>query len=485
MEQQSLIWGLALMLGYPLLNIGLGEIIIRLRSKNNPLFLSLKNLRFLVFPPLITLLVMLYLLKLNDQNIWVQGTESVLGGAVIITIITLLNAIFMPGQKRQYSWQIDVPNLLFQFARVSVALGIFAYLLAMVWQVDLTELFTALGVGSLVIALALQDTLSNLVSGFLLIFESPFKVGDWVRIKDLEGEVLEINWRAVRIKTRERDVVIIPNGVLGKDTIYNYTLLDPLHADRLTFTFSSDAPPNKVIQVLKSAANDAEEILSTPEPLVRPIDFSDYVAKYEVKYYIEDFNQSEEIQGQFVTNVYYAAKRNHLADPVPVEKHFLMPYKILEKSNNRQDILETLNESPIFNILGHEMLSSLAQQAQINYYGVGEVIIHAGELDQGLCILMVGQVMLSAPGGDQKFHTITYLERNDIFGEMALLRDEPSLVSVKVLQDVTLLMLDGETIFSAAQQNSAFSLAMNQFIEERKNAVQRAVVSNTLAIDSL
>ncbi len=52
-------------------------------------------------------------------------------------------------------------------------------------------------------------------------------MGDWIKVGQTEGEVIEINWRAVRLKTRERDVIVIPNGNLGKDTIQNYTLIDP------------------------------------------------------------------------------------------------------------------------------------------------------------------------------------------------------------------------------------------------------------------
>ncbi|MEL6224204.1 MAG: mechanosensitive ion channel family protein [Cyanobacteria bacterium J06626_14] len=481
MDNTQLIWAAILIIGCPLLTIALGEFGSRLRRQNNPLAESLHVIRVFVIPPLAILIVMLRLLHRSSSEVVIQSTETILGIGIIYALLCFVNAVITPGDRR-YGWQIDVPNLLFQVARGVIVLGVLSYLLAAVWQIDLSKVFAALGVGSLVIALALQDTLSNLVSGFLLIFESPFKVGDWVRIKDLEGEVLEVNWRAVRLKTRERDVVIIPNGVLGKETIYNYTLLDPLHGDRVTFIFSNEEPPNRVIPVLRAAAIAVSGVLPDPEPEVRPVKFTDHQIEYEVQYYIADFTHAETIQGQFMTNVYYAAKRHHLSNPVPAAKHYLLHHTKLAREDAVPEILNALVALPIFRILNKDILNALARQAEIKYYGVGESIIQAGSFDIGICILLSGQVKITAPDQTETRCLITYLETGDLFGEMSLLRNEPSWVSVTVLQDVQLVVLNADAVFTIAQQQSNFALEMNRFIEERKKMVQRATESSALAI---
>ncbi len=481
MEQTQIVWALILMVGCPVFSIGIGELVSRLRYHSHPLTETLQIIRLFVLPALAILLVMLKLLSVPANDIKVQVIATVLGLTIMFSLIALANAILVPG-SRHYDWQIHVPNLLFQVARGSVILCVASYLLAYVWNVDLSKVFAALGVGSLVIALALQDTLSNLVSGFLLIFESPFQVGDWVKIKDLEGEVLEINWRAMRLKTPQRDVVIIPNGVLGKETIYNYTLLDPLHGDQVTFIFSNEEAPNRVLPVLKAAAIAVEGILTNPEPEVRPLKFTDHQAEYEVKYYIADFPSAGAIQGQFITNVYYAAKRHQLTLPIPSEKHYVLHHPPSTHQDYVPDILKALVALPIFRVLDEDVLNALAAQAAIQYYGTGETIIQSGEFDQGICILLEGQVMLSATSQEGKVCLITYLEVGDLFGEMALLRNEPSWVSVTALQDVQLVALNGEAVFSVAQEHSNFALEMNRFIDERKKMVQRSTESTPPAI---
>lgn len=480
-EQTQITWALILMAGCPVCSIGLGEIVSRLRYRSNPLAETFQSIRLFVLPPLAVLLVTLKLLAVPAGDVTVQVIATLLGIAVMYSLVTLVNSLLVPG-NRGYDWQINVPNLLFQVARVSVILCVASYLLATVWRVDLSKVFAALGVGSLVIALALQDTLSNLVSGFLLIFESPLQIGDWVRINDVEGEVLEINWRAVRLKTPDHDVVIIPNGVLGKETIYNYTLLYPLHGDRVTFTFSNTEAPNRVIPVLKTAALAVKGILADPEPEVRPLQFTDHQAEYEVQYCIADFTRASTIQGQFITNVFYAAKRHQLKMPMPAEQRYVLNHSPCHPQNDGPEIFSALTALPVFRGLEETVLNTLAQQAAIKYYGAGETIIQAGEFDEGVCILREGQVTLSKPAHSGSTRVITYLEAGDLFGEMALLNNEPSWVSVEALQDVELVVLNGDAVLAIARQHSNFALEMNRFIDERKKLVQRATEATPAAM---
>jgi small-conductance mechanosensitive channel len=96
-------------------------------------------------------------------------------------------------------------------------------LFAMVATLVLQEQFlTTSAVGAVVAGLALQDTLGNLVSGLAIQVEKPFRLGHWIRLAEWEGEVSEITWRAVKVRTRDGNEVIIPNGELAKSALVNY-----------------------------------------------------------------------------------------------------------------------------------------------------------------------------------------------------------------------------------------------------------------------
>jgi small-conductance mechanosensitive channel len=470
MEQSTLTWGLVLILVVPALTISLGELIDRFKQQTNPFQGVVQNLRTFVLPSLATLLLLQQLLRLDQSNTGLRVVETLFGAAVIFTTVSVLNVLLTPHSSRK-RWQIYVPNLLFQSARAFVILGIAAYLSTSVWQVDLSQVVTALGVGSVVIALALQDTLSNLVSGFLLIFEAPFQVGDWVQIQGLEGEVIEINWRAVRLKTIDRDIVIIPNGVLGQETICNYTLLDDLHACRVRITVSNSEPPNKVLKVLKQTILAVEGVVPEPEPLVRPVNFTDFIGEYEIKYFIRDYVEAEKIEGQFLTNLFYAAQRNNISDPMPVQKHYLLSRKDLYPEADVQEAVTLLRSHPSFRLLDPNTIEQVAQAATIKSYGKGECIVEAGSFDPGFQLILEGTVTLTVINDQGQAQPMGRLTQGNFFGEMVFLRGEPSLVTATAEGDVSTLLVPSTFISDLAQRNPKFAREMNQFIQDRKKAV--------------
>src|SRR6185312_15928860 len=97
-------------------------------------------------------------------------------------------------------------------------------LFAMVATLILGERFIATtAVGAVVLGFALQDTLGNLFAGLAIQVEKPFRVGDWVTLSSQDGMVSEITWRATKMRTKSGNFVVVPNSVLAKDTITNYS----------------------------------------------------------------------------------------------------------------------------------------------------------------------------------------------------------------------------------------------------------------------
>jgi small-conductance mechanosensitive channel len=144
-----------------------------------------------------------------------------------------------------------VPKLLIDLARLFLILLSTAFVLGSVWNADLAGLVTALGVSSLVIGLALQDTLGSVMSGIALLFERPFSVGDWLELDGVVGQVIDINWRAVRLLTLEQEMVVIPHKLISSTMIRNFTQPNRIHAERIRIGFSYNHPPNLARQVLK------------------------------------------------------------------------------------------------------------------------------------------------------------------------------------------------------------------------------------------
>jgi small-conductance mechanosensitive channel len=142
--------------------------------------------------------------------------------------------------------------------------------------VQITPLLTALGVGGLAVALALQDTLSNLFAGLHLLADKPIRVGDYVKIGDTaEGFVVDVGWRSTRVRLLSNSVVIVPNSTVAKSTIINYDLPESRMAllIRVSADYASD--PDRVEAVLaeesERAVGEVPGLLAEPKPQARLI----------------------------------------------------------------------------------------------------------------------------------------------------------------------------------------------------------------------
>ncbi len=121
-----------------------------------------------------------------------------------------------------------VLELLTRLARlVAVIIGLIIGLSH--FGINVTGFAAALGIGGLALSLAAQDTLGDAISGFIILIDRPFRVGDRIEIQEIGtwGDVLEIGIRTTRIRTRDNRMVIVPNGIIGKNQVINYSYPDP------------------------------------------------------------------------------------------------------------------------------------------------------------------------------------------------------------------------------------------------------------------
>jgi small-conductance mechanosensitive channel len=140
--------------------------------------------------------------------------------------------------------------------------------------ISITPLITALGVGGLAMALALQDTLSNLFAGIHIMAEQAVRVGDFIRLEGgQEGYVEDISWRTTRIRMLPNNMVVVPNNKLSQSVITNYHLPEQKMVLQVPVNVSYASDPDRVERVLleeaKKALAEVPGMLADPVPLVR------------------------------------------------------------------------------------------------------------------------------------------------------------------------------------------------------------------------
>ena len=192
--------------------------------------------------------------------------------------------------------------------------------------VNVGPLLAGMGIGGLAVALALQDTLSNFFSGLHIIADRPFRVGDYVKINDIEGQVLEIGWRTTRIITLTRNVVVFPNKELANSVIVNYS--KPSKPIRHLFSVSV-AYGTKVDDVIKLAEKifkemvDKKMISPKPEPIISLRELGDYGLIFKVILTVPSFLKRYEAQAYFLKRFYELCQKKHIEIPFPTHTVFL------------------------------------------------------------------------------------------------------------------------------------------------------------------
>ena len=189
--------------------------------------------------------------------------------------------------------------------------------------VSITPMLTALGVGGLAVALALQETLSNFFAGVHLLLEKPLRVGDFVKLESgQEGYVVDIGWRTTRIRMLPNNMVIVPNSKITQSILTNYYLPDPTMALLIPISASYDVDPHHVERVLVEEATKAigqiPGLLAEPAPFVRFIPgFGSSSLDFTLICQVREFTDQYLVQHDLRKRVFTRFKAEGIEIPYP------------------------------------------------------------------------------------------------------------------------------------------------------------------------
>lgn len=335
------------------------------------------------------------------------------------------------------------------------------------------KFLTTSAVGAVVAGLALQDTLGNLVSGLAIQVEKPFHVGHWISSGEWEGEVAEITWRATKIRTRQGNQVIVPNGELAKAAIINYS--EPASPTRLEIDVgtSYDNPPNKVKAVMLDVLDREPLVLRSPAPVVHVVGFDASSITHRARFWIDHFPMDEVITDRVRTAIYYAFKRDNISIPYPIQVEYsggdVAPPGPDPGAIDAAEAL--LAGTDLFGLLTPEGRRALAADSLARPFGTGEAIVRQGDAGGSAFVVAEGRVRVSLDPGDVQ---LAVLERGDYFGEMSLLTGDPRAASVRALGDCTVLEITSEAFRTFVLQHPALVDRIGTVVADRRAGIARA-----------
>jgi small-conductance mechanosensitive channel len=167
-----------------------------------------------------------------------------------------------------------VTSLSQKLVQFSILIFGIVWLLKVVFNFSVTPVLTALGVGGLAVALALQDTLSNLFAGFYVSISGLVRIDDYIRLNTgEEGYITDINWRCTTMRTRFNNLVVIPNSKLGQAIYTNYFLPDGRMVASILIGVGPNSDLDRVEKLLLeeaiASASEIASVMAEPPPEVR------------------------------------------------------------------------------------------------------------------------------------------------------------------------------------------------------------------------
>jgi small-conductance mechanosensitive channel len=226
--------------------------------------------------------------------------EAAIIVSVTVTVAGVLGSLAAAAGERR-ALGIGVTGLVRTAVRGTILLiGLLVMLDAL--GVQITPLLTALGVGGLAVALALQDSLSNLFAGVHLLADKPIRVGDYVKIADtIEGYVVDVGWRSTRVRMLQHNVVIVPNKRVAESIITNY-----------------DMPERVLVDEAQKAAGEVAGLLPEPPPLARLVGFGAYSLDFMLICQVASFVDQYIVQHELRKRILRRFRAEGIDIPYPV-----------------------------------------------------------------------------------------------------------------------------------------------------------------------
>ncbi|GAY16817.1 mechanosensitive ion channel family protein [Mycobacterium sp. shizuoka-1] len=454
-------WAVGIAIGLPLGLVVLTEWQHALRRKNSFLVKPVTLLRNYLLPLGALLLLMIEASRVPADSTSVRMVGTLVAFVVLVLLLSGINAALFQGAP-DGSWRKRIPGIFLDVVRfLLIAIGL-AMIFAYIWGANVKGLFTALGITSIVVGLTLQNSVGQIISGLLMLFEQPFKIGDWLDTPAAKGRVIEVNWRAVHLETGT-GLQITPNSVLAGASFTNLSRPPGKHTMTVTSVFSVDDAPDEVCAMLVQAAAELPQCHPDRSPSAVPLGGKEYQTKIPLRSPADD----TKAKATFLRWIWYSARREslHLDE---ADDDFSTPDRVAAAI--RSVVAPTLR-------LDREEQLRLVEHAKMERYGDGELVQRSGEVPTGIKFIVSGEVQLTATAEDGSEVVVGSHERGSFLGQSTLTR-QPVIGWSYAVGEVTMVFLGRDQVEAIVRDNPLLLQEFGRTIEQRREHMMRAVATN-------
>ena len=350
-----------------------------------------------------------------------------------------------------------IPGLLLNLLRIALlaaaALGILHYVLG----VNVSPLLASTALLTAIVGFALQGVLGNLLAGLSIHLTRSIHPADWIAVGEVEGQVIETNWRETHLRTTAGHTLILPNSKLADSVVHNMTWPTPLRRHSIFVGASYNDAPAEVIRALLHAAAAVPAVLREPAPAAFLTEFKDFGINYEMRFWTQQHQNRAPISGEVNRMIWYQFKRQGIEIPFPMSDKLLCDFMEVVAHQKRQPPDEAdaarraaelqrsdfaarlLTPGGAQALLAPEDFQTLARQVRRVRYTAGETVFRQGESGEACYVVVRGTLRGRVEHDDAPAPHEFALGPGALLGEMSMLTGLPRTATIMAPEEVELL----------------------------------------------
>ncbi len=454
------VWTAVVVAGYPALAIALIELQRRLRDRFPAGAKVCHLLQITVLPPLALFLLIDNVADVPADHTLHRLVLSVLAITSINAALAALNALVRSGSMSS-EWVQRTTGLVLDLARLLVVLVAAAVVASHIWAVDLGAMLTALGVGSVVLGLALQDTLSGLFAGVSLMSSKHFKEGDWIEVAEYSGRIVQMNWRTVTVETLDDNrLVVIPNSELARTQFTVLTSGNRSFGENIEVHFAYGSPPARVMDALEKAVLAVDLVLPEPPHDIDLIGLDEHGLHYEVTIHTRTRKEGEEAVTEVLRKLWYICQRERLV--FAGAAHRLNGHSEPERMP-AAEITARLVATGLFPA-DARALQAVVDDARHELYDDAEVLLPAGDPFTELFLVVEGRLAVVLGRGEHQ-RVVQQVGPGELFVGRALLTGAPATVGLHADGEVSVIHLGSLAVLAFLNENPTLARPFEARIE--------------------
>lgn len=350
---------------------------------------------------------------------------------------------------------------------------------------DLGSIVATSAMITAVVAFAMQDTLGNILGGLALQLDNSIQIGDWIKVDDLVGRVVDIRWRSTLVETRNWETVVFPNSQLMKNKflVLGRRSNQPVQLRRwVWFNVSMETSPPRVIGLVEEAIQNTEiaNVAKSPLPncVLMDMDEKGY-ARYALRYWLTDLAPDDPTDAAMRWHIMTALQREGIKLAVEERDiHLTKENEKHEEAMRQREVMQrikTLSKVELFSQLAESELKTLAERLKYVQYAKGTLITKQGETGQyRLFIIINGEVEVYVGGTFNEKQSLNVLSKGNFFGEMSLMTGSPRVASVVAKTDLACYRLDKDAFEEILKARPGIAEEVTHVLVERRAQLDSA-----------